>query len=747
MALCSNVYRRGGVYWWRRRFTDSLIDGQRLVALSLRVREPAQARFLGAQLNAEAALIVRYGEVRMCSIVEIQDKLTGVVTQGLFAIDAGVLAEADRRLAQRPSLAVDRASDPAGSNPFSPDQERAMLLHLARGAGHHYAAQAARFRGDPRLNSDGRAFDPIASAAAVEMAGSFVYDFIAKYGAAARVSTADRVRLANAGLAPDMIDYAARETAFHASHETAVGWTLGPDRAFFENILAENGAAAHPENVRRLRQGFLQISAEILRDSKERHQAAAPPVQEIIAEWRRETASATDYSTRPVVKPSAAPSVPTNLAAAPVLSVALSDEHVPSISAGTALLVSVPRTPDLFQRLAARAGPASTQAQVAPIAFVPISGDPAGGMRPSFVASIESLARLKVKEKAWDEKTASQHLSVSRLFRKMAGTDDPREMGQSDIGKYRTLLSILPKNHGKSCHDEGRSLDEILVRSEDLDDDEIGLAAGTVNRHLTQLGNIIAHFTANGIVMGTITDGLRPKENYKKRPCFDAALDLRDGLFRSQVWTGSLSCSERLQSGHVILHDALYWVPLLGHTMLFRLSEAAGLQIADIDLERDVICIRNNSERRIKTAESQRDLPIPPDVLRLGFKDYVLALKALGHTLLFPELRLRGAATPLQNLFYKGFVAVLSQALPTAAEENKTFHCFRKSGNTVLIDAETDPVIRHRIMGHKAEGVNAAHYTGDLAMKTFARELAKIPNVTAHLAAHPIRLHDLLSRQ
>jgi len=381
---------------------------------------------------------------------------------------------------------------------------------------------------------------------------------------------------------------------------------------------------------------------------------------------------------------------------------------------------------------------------MAPIAFVPIPGDPAGGMRPSFVASVEALARLKVREKTWDEKTASQHLSVSRLFRKMAGTDDPRQMGQSDIGKYRALLSILPKNHGKSCHDEGRTLDEILVRSEDLDDEEIGLAPGTVNRHLTQLGNIAAYFEANGIAIGTITAGLRPKESYRKRPCFDAALDLREGLFRSSVWTGSFSLKDRLQAGTAIIHDAQFWVPILGHTMLFRLSEAAGLEIADIDLERNIIHIRNNSERRIKTSESQRDIPIPPEVLRLGFADYVRALQALGHTLLFPELRLRGAATPLQNLFYKEFVAVLSQALPTAAEENKTFHCFRKSGNTVLIDGACDPIIRHRLMGHKAEGVNAAHYTGDLAMKTFARELAKIPNVTAHLAAHPIRLHNAL---
>ncbi len=60
MGICDNVYRRGAVYWWRCRFGPA--EGGtagRVVAISLRTRDPCSARSLGARLNAEAELARR----------------------------------------------------------------------------------------------------------------------------------------------------------------------------------------------------------------------------------------------------------------------------------------------------------------------------------------------------------------------------------------------------------------------------------------------------------------------------------------------------------------------------------------------------------------------------------------------------------------------------------------------------------------------------------------------------------------
>ena len=50
-------------------------------------------------------------------------------------------------------------------------------------------------------------------------------------------------------------------------------------------------------------------------------------------------------------------------------------------------------------------------------------------------------------------------------------------------------------------------------------------------------------------------------------------------------------------------------MPLLGETGC-RLAEIVGLRLEDIDLENDLIHIRPNSARRLKTRNSQRTLPL-----------------------------------------------------------------------------------------------------------------------------------------
>ena len=78
-------------------------------------------------------------------------------------------------------------------------------------------------------------------------------------------------------------------------------------------------------------------------------------------------------------------------------------------------------------------------------------------------------------------------------------------MTQAHVGAYISLLSRLPTHWGKSSDDADRSIDEITARAEDLDEDEIGLTAPTINRHRTQLSTILAHMEENGYPIGTVS--------------------------------------------------------------------------------------------------------------------------------------------------------------------------------------------------------------------------------------------------
>ncbi len=325
-----------------------------------------------------------------------------------------------------------------------------------------------------------------------------------------------------------------------------------------------------------------------------------------------------------------------------------------------------------------------------------------------------------MKSSKWDEKTAKQHRSLAKLFVKSSGTDNSAMMSQQHIGAFRSLLDELPKNWGKSPADAARTIDEIKSRAQDLDDDEVGLAPGTIDRQLTQLKNIVKHLAANGIVIGEVSKDLKTGGKAIPRRIFSES-ELRK-ITSSPVFTQQPE-----------FRDALFWVPLLGHYELCRLHELCGLMIDDIDFDGQAILIQDNAERKLKNKSSERRMPIVAELIRLGFFTYAAAMRDAGHKLLFPCLRERGAKTPLSNLFYKRFFKLLHELLPEAAQQRKSFHSLRTAGNTCMANANINDPIRHAVMGHAHSGTNEKHYLDSVYDQTKLNALSCIPIVTAHL--------------
>ena len=349
---------------------------------------------------------------------------------------------------------------------------------------------------------------------------------------------------------------------------------------------------------------------------------------------------------------------------------------------------------------------------------------------------VEALIVSKGPE--WTGKTANQHRLASRLLAAVAGTDDLARISQADIGQYRQNLSHLPKNYGKSPKDLTLPLKDILARSAKLKAEgrasEVGLAAPTINRHVTQLGSIVTFAKANGWSIGDQATFASMRANDRRRKGdLRNAFDVNDlkKLLMDATWTDS-----------AVIHDAIYWVPILGIYTLARLGELVGMRVEDVELDKATILIRPNQERRLKNTASERTLPIHPEVLRLGFREYVEAIKARGSVLLFPELRARGAVTPLPALFDKKWVKVLDQALPEARKNNKTFHSFRHFGNTYLAECNTNDALRESLLGHEGKTVNTSTYKKRALADTLRPIVLLLPNVSEHLKPMPIRFSE-----
>ena len=683
MRLCQNVYRRGALYWWRRRFVDPAGGQSRMIAISLRIREPTAARLVGMSLNARAYEITSRLRAFM-TIEEAQNDLVVIVNAFAWRFSQEAVASLDR-LALRPQ--------PPSSPCITREQQIAALRMMAEEARTEILRGAMANQVRAAVDGCGRPLDPLAEARAGEIAQAAIYRTIAQGGRAATLDESLRATLADS-VGESITRFVERQVASMAAHEDLDGdrWLLGPPRSYFVDRLRSVGCAANLDEIRLVRRDYLLICAALLEDQG--HRSRLPVADEVLNALK-----ATEISTPQLITPETSTSKE------------IPDQFIDSSYRDRLLQQAIPQPP-------ARLAPKSLTQHVEDLIKTK--------RRP-----VDKHGREIPGCEGWDNKTMNQHRSIARMVVKLAGTDEPKMMDQSVLGAYRLLLEDLPKNWGKSPADAARSIDEIVARAQDLEEHEVGLMGSTIDRHMTQLSNIIAYVAAQGVRIGEITPKMRPGGSSRKRGVF--TLSELKLLFESSVWTGCASAADRLTSGSVIIKDAFYWVVILGRYELLRLSEATGLLTTDIDFAKPAVLVRDNEERRLKTPGATRRQPLVAEVLRLGFLEYAAAMRDAGHRFLFPCLRQRGDRTPLSNLFYKDLKKLLDCVLPNAVEERKSFHSLRKDGNTIMANGNINDPIRHAVMGHAHSGVNEKYYLDAVYDEAKLLALNLIPIVTAHL--------------
>lgn len=141
-----------------------------------------------------------------------------------------------------------------------------------------------------------------------------------------------------------------------------------------------------------------------------------------------------------------------------------------------------------------------------------------------------------------------------------------------------------------------------------------------------------------------------------------------------------------------------------------RLSRAAarrgcGLAVADVMQDADsglwTIDVCANKFRQLKRTWTARQLPIHEELLRLGFLEYVEAIRALGYEPLFPDLLPTTPGSPLGNQLANGWVKIEMGAFPDGKPEKRAFRSYRHSFNDELKNSGVSLEMRRELMGHR----------------------------------------------
>ncbi len=155
--------------------------------------------------------------------------------------------------------------------------------------------------------------------------------------------------------------------------------------------------------------------------------------------------------------------------------------------------------------------------------------------------------------------------------------------------------------------------------------------------------------------------------------------------------------------------DAAYWMPLLALYSGARVSELAQLRTIDVETVDGVPMLRITNEEAsgnvLKTDAARRTTPIHSELIRLGFLEYVEALRQAGAARLWPALPLLKGKPG--NYFSSWFNTTQREA-PEGARKLPDFHSFRHTVRSKLASAKVSEPMMNVLVGHEIGGSEGA---------------------------------------
>jgi integrase len=184
-----------------------------------------------------------------------------------------------------------------------------------------------------------------------------------------------------------------------------------------------------------------------------------------------------------------------------------------------------------------------------------------------------------------------------------------------------------------------------------------------------------------------------------------------------------LVASEIFQKDNVLKEPEKYWIPLVALFSGMRLNEICQLYVADVMVVDDIPCFEVNgkADKKIKTASSERLIPIHPKLLELGFMAYVEDIRGKSERL-WPNIkRYRDGYGKIYGNWYGRFNRANITENP-----KKCFHSFRHSFIDGLKQLEVQDKLISELVGHANESITTGRYGKRYQPKVLLEALKKL---------------------
>jgi integrase len=329
-------------------------------------------------------------------------------------------------------------------------------------------------------------------------------------------------------------------------------------------------------------------------------------------------------------------------------------------------------------------------------------------------STIESY--LKDREHVWTAKTHLMSAAALRLFIEILRDQQLTAVTRQACRNFREIVLRLPPNMGKRFR--GQTMSQVLALSPKP------MSTKNANKIVSSVSAFFSWSVQEELLASNPAKGLTLRIKHSpdtERDAFSTA-DLKLLFERSPVYAGCLSNRHRNQLGDQIIRDAKFWLPLIAVHSGMRLEEIAQLQVHQLSVVDGVwvFDINRSEDNRLKTPQSQRQVPVHPLLIAAGLLDH---RKQIGAGHLWPDL-FRGNdgffSSPFSKWFgrYKHRIGLTNPKL--------TFHSFRHTAINHLKQAGVEETLIKELVGHANRSITMSRYGKPLNAKRMLTIVEKL---------------------
>ncbi len=312
-----------------------------------------------------------------------------------------------------------------------------------------------------------------------------------------------------------------------------------------------------------------------------------------------------------------------------------------------------------------------------------------------------------------DERKAKRDISMKSLrefqtrlalFQEMIGNPDVKSLNRKLFVDCLNKAVKLPPRRNIMPEYKGKSIDELLA----LNVPET-LGVKTIRNHFSSLSTLLGWAEINDYIAKNPAQSLLPKDDRDE----ESRIPFEDSELQKMV----TALSDNKDS----LKPFRWWIPLVSLFSGLRADEVCQLYKEDIRKENDIWIFDVNAkdDKKVKTPNSKRLVPVHPQLIDLGFLQYVDSVK---HERVWSELT-RGSRGYSHNWtdwfsnFNREFIS---------NDPRKVFHSLRKSfANNLKQNMIPEPVLTE-LLGHDRKSLAMSVYSNRYDVKVLYDEMQRL---------------------